>query len=161
VRRELVRNAVPTAPGGGTVMFVDPIGHRYLDDPVAREEGGTPAIVESIRAGLVFALKQAVGTDLIATREQQLWRHAAGPPRPQVTLSEVSFGPDGQMRYPRPASRASHDRRAERGSLAASRVLSMPPPSCRWLVLLPVLSSIVMTGCAAATSSAPSPRLDR
>jgi selenocysteine lyase/cysteine desulfurase len=75
VRRELVRNPVPTVPGGGTVAFVDPIGHRYLDDPVAREEGGTPAIVESIRAGLVFALKQAVGTDLIAAREQQLWRH--------------------------------------------------------------------------------------
>ena len=74
VHRELVRNPVPTAPGGGTVMFVDPIGHRYLDNPVAREEGGTPAIVESIRAGLVFALKQAVGTDLIAAREQQLWR---------------------------------------------------------------------------------------
>jgi selenocysteine lyase/cysteine desulfurase len=53
VRRALVRNPVPTTPGGGTVAFVDPIGHRYLDDPVAREEGGTPAIVESIRAGLV------------------------------------------------------------------------------------------------------------
>ncbi len=66
VRRDLVRNLVPTALGGGTVAFVDPIGHRYLDDPVAREEGGTPAIVESIRAGLVFALKQAVSTDLIA-----------------------------------------------------------------------------------------------
>jgi len=74
VRRELVRNAVPTVPGGGTVAFVDPTGHRYLDDPVAREEGGTPAIVESIRAGLVFALKQAIGTDLIAAREEQLWR---------------------------------------------------------------------------------------
>jgi selenocysteine lyase/cysteine desulfurase len=75
VRRELVRNAVPTVPGGGTVAFVDPVGHRYLDDPVAREEGGTPAIIESIRAGLVFALKQAVGTGLIAAREEQLWRH--------------------------------------------------------------------------------------
>ena len=75
VRRDLVRNAVPTIPGGGTVAFVDPVGHRYLDDPVAREEGGTPAIVESIRAGLVFGLKQAVGTDLIAAREEQLWRH--------------------------------------------------------------------------------------
>jgi len=75
VRRQLVRNAVPTVPGGGTVAFVDPVGHRYLDDPVAREEGGTPAIVESIRAGLVFGLKQAVGTDLIAAREEQLWRH--------------------------------------------------------------------------------------
>ena len=78
VRRDLVRNSVPTVPGGGTVAFVDPIGHRYLDDPVAREEGGTPAIVESIRAGLVFALKQAVGTGLIAAREQQLWRYVLG-----------------------------------------------------------------------------------
>ena len=50
------------------------LGHRYLDDPVAREEGGTPAIVESIRAGLVFGLKQAIGTDLIAAREERLWQ---------------------------------------------------------------------------------------
>ena len=55
VRRGLARNRVPTVPGGGTVAFVDPVGQRYLDDPVAREEGGTPAIVESIRAGLVVA----------------------------------------------------------------------------------------------------------
>jgi selenocysteine lyase/cysteine desulfurase len=76
VRRELVRNAVPTAPGGGTVAYVDPGGHSYLDDPVAREEGGTPAIIESIRAGLVLGLKQAVGTDLIRAREEQLWHRA-------------------------------------------------------------------------------------
>ena len=77
-----------SAPYRGTVAFVDPIGHRYLDDPVAREEGGTPAIVESIRAGLVFTLKQAVGTDLIAAREEQLWRHVlrrwAGSPGIEV-----------------------------------------------------------------------------
>ncbi|MEV0743260.1 aminotransferase class V-fold PLP-dependent enzyme [Streptomyces sp. NPDC050549] len=76
VRRELVRNPVPTAPGGGTVSFVGPLGHRYLDDPVAREEGGTPAIVESIRAGLAVALKQAVGTDTIQAAEERHWRHA-------------------------------------------------------------------------------------
>ncbi|MFI6445666.1 aminotransferase class V-fold PLP-dependent enzyme [Kitasatospora sp. NPDC050543] len=76
VHRDLVRNRVPTVPGGGTVIFVDPRTHRYLDDPVAREEGGTPAIVESIRAGLVFGLKQAVGTDLIQAREEHMW-HAA------------------------------------------------------------------------------------
>jgi selenocysteine lyase/cysteine desulfurase len=102
VRRELVRNPVPTAPGGGTVAFVDPVGHRYLDDPVAREEGGTPAIVESIRAGLVVALKQAVGTDVITAREERLWRHVlrrwAGVPQIEVLgnprsrrLSIVSF----------------------------------------------------------------------
>ncbi len=76
VRRDLVRNQVPTVPGGGTVAFVDPIGHRYLDDPVAREEGGTPAIVESIRAGLVFALKDAVGTAAIQASEERLWKRA-------------------------------------------------------------------------------------
>ncbi|MEU6536947.1 aminotransferase class V-fold PLP-dependent enzyme [Streptomyces sp. NPDC047000] len=76
VRRELVRNPVPTAPGGGTVLFVDRHGHRYLDDPVAREEGGTPAIVESVRAGLVFALKQAVGTGTIQAAEERHWTYA-------------------------------------------------------------------------------------
>jgi Aminotransferase class-V len=76
VRRDLARNRVPTVPGGGTVAFVDPVGQRYLDDPVAREEGGTPGIVESVRAGLVVALKQAVGTDLIQEREQRFLRRA-------------------------------------------------------------------------------------
>jgi selenocysteine lyase/cysteine desulfurase len=88
VSRDLVRNRVPTVPGGGTVMFVDSTEHHYLADPVAREEGGTPAIVESIRAGLVFALKQAVGTDLIRAREERFWRHAlarwAGNPNLEV-----------------------------------------------------------------------------
>jgi selenocysteine lyase/cysteine desulfurase len=70
VRRELLRNRVPTVPGGGTVAYVNPTEHRYLDDPVEREEGGTPAIVESIRAGLVFQLKQAVGAETIQRRER-------------------------------------------------------------------------------------------
>ncbi|WP_203755154.1 aminotransferase class V-fold PLP-dependent enzyme [Actinoplanes cyaneus] len=76
VDRRLMTNRVPVTPGGGTVAYVDPTGHRYLEDPVVREEGGTPAIVESIRAGLVFAVKDAVGTDLIAAREHALWQRA-------------------------------------------------------------------------------------
>ncbi len=43
---------------------------------VAREEGGTPAIVESIRAGLVFQLKQAVGATAIRTAEESFLRRA-------------------------------------------------------------------------------------
>lgn len=31
--------------------------HHYTQDIESREEGGTPAIIESIRAGLVFQLK--------------------------------------------------------------------------------------------------------
>jgi hypothetical protein len=56
-------------PGGGTVDYVNADDHHYLTDPTHREEGGTPAIVESIRAGLVFGLKQAVGTAVIRARE--------------------------------------------------------------------------------------------
>ena len=49
-----------------------PDEHRYLDDPPQREEGGTPAIIESIRAGLVFQLKQAVGDETIRAAEERL-----------------------------------------------------------------------------------------
>jgi selenocysteine lyase/cysteine desulfurase len=76
VRRELLANRVPDVVGGGTVAYVNPTEHRYLDDPEHREEGGTPAIVESIRAGLVFQLKQAVGVDLIREHEEDFWRRA-------------------------------------------------------------------------------------
>jgi selenocysteine lyase/cysteine desulfurase len=75
-RRELFTNTVPVVPGGGTVAYVNPNEHRYLDDPEHREEGGTPAIIESIRAGLVFQLKEAVGPPLIRRREEALIRRA-------------------------------------------------------------------------------------
>ncbi|MEI8238496.1 MAG: aminotransferase class V-fold PLP-dependent enzyme [Actinomycetota bacterium] len=77
VRRELLRNTVPDVVGGGTVAYVNPTAHRYLDDPVHREEGGTPAIIESIRAGMVFQLKQAVGVATIKQHETDYWRRAA------------------------------------------------------------------------------------
>lgn len=69
-RKELFSNRVPAVPGGGTVTFVNPNDHRYIDDIEIREEGGTPAIVESIRAGLVFQLKRAVGLDRIRELEE-------------------------------------------------------------------------------------------
>jgi selenocysteine lyase/cysteine desulfurase len=75
-RRELLRNRVPDVPGGGTVAYVNPTEHRYLADPEQREEGGTPAIVESIRAGLVFQLKEAVGLDVIRSHEESFLRRA-------------------------------------------------------------------------------------
>lgn len=109
VRRELMANRVPVVPGGGTVMYVNPTEHRYLDDPAHREEGGTPAIVESIRAGLVFQLKQAVGVETIQAHEEELLQRAVEVWRAEPTiqilgnlesqrLSIVSFvvkAPDG------------------------------------------------------------------
>jgi hypothetical protein len=52
VRRELVRNRVPTVPGGGTITYVHATDQHYHADPAVREEGGTPAIVDPGRAGL-------------------------------------------------------------------------------------------------------------
>jgi selenocysteine lyase/cysteine desulfurase len=75
-RRELFRNRVPTSPGGGTVAYVNPLEHVYLEDPEHREEGGTPAIIESIRAGLVFSLKEAVGVEAIRRREEDFIERA-------------------------------------------------------------------------------------
>jgi selenocysteine lyase/cysteine desulfurase len=72
VKRELLQNSVPGMPGGGTVSFVGPDFHHYLEDEEHREEGGTPAIVEAVRAGLVFKLQQLVGTGRIEAREHEL-----------------------------------------------------------------------------------------
>jgi selenocysteine lyase/cysteine desulfurase len=69
-RKELFANRVPAVPGGGTVTFVNPTEHRYIDDVEHREEGGTPNIVGSIRAGLTFQLKEAVGTERIRALEE-------------------------------------------------------------------------------------------
>lgn len=78
VRRELLANRVPDVVGGGTVAYVNPSEHRYVDDPALLALGGTPAIVEAIRAGLVFQLKQAVGVDVIRSHEEDYLRRAIG-----------------------------------------------------------------------------------
>ncbi len=75
-RRELFANRVPEVPGGGTVAYVNDADHAYLPDPEHREEGGTPAIIESVRAGLVFQLKQAVGVETIRAAEARFLSRA-------------------------------------------------------------------------------------
>ena len=101
-RRELFTNSVPDTVGGGTVAYVNPDEHVYVTDIEHREEAGTPAIIESIRAGLVFHLKEAVGTDVIRAHEDDYLRRAvaawARHPNVQVLgnttadrLSIVSF----------------------------------------------------------------------
>jgi hypothetical protein len=76
VKRRLLTNRVPTVPGGGTVSYVSELDHSYIDEPSHREEGGTPAILESIRAGLVFHVKRAVGEGVIEARERDFIERA-------------------------------------------------------------------------------------
>ena len=84
-RRALFTNRVPDVPGGGTVAYVNPDEHDYLVDVEHREEGGTPDIVGSIRAGLVFQLKQAVGLDEIQRREEGFLGERSSRGRPTRT----------------------------------------------------------------------------
>ncbi len=76
VKRSLVTNQIPTQPGGGTVDFVTDSAAKYSEGIEHREEGGTPAIIESIRAGMVFQLKDEVGTDTIRCVEDGLVKRA-------------------------------------------------------------------------------------
>lgn len=75
-KKKLFKNVVPDHVGGGTVLFVTRDSHLYLKDIESREEGGTPGIIESIRAGMVFQLKEAVGPNNIEQREEDLCRRA-------------------------------------------------------------------------------------
>jgi selenocysteine lyase/cysteine desulfurase len=106
-KRHLFANRVPATPGGGTIAYVTPDHQTYHPDPVQREEGGTPGIVESIRAGLVFGLKEAVGVSTIKELEEGYVQSAldswASNPRlfvlgnPELRrVAIVSFG----IRYP-------------------------------------------------------------
>lgn len=72
LRPGVLRRQRPSRPGGGTVAFVSPWDHAYLDDPIAREEAGTPGIVGDIRAGLALLVKEALGEDWITARNLAL-----------------------------------------------------------------------------------------
>ena len=106
-KRHLFAGDVPAVPGGGTVLYVTPDSQTYHRDPAVREEGGTPAIVESIRSGLAFGLREEVGADAIQRLEADFVQRAlrswsanprllvlGNPELPRVPI--VSFG----IRYP-------------------------------------------------------------
>ncbi|MCF6273402.1 MAG: aminotransferase class V-fold PLP-dependent enzyme [Rhodobacteraceae bacterium] len=72
IRNDVVKRTTPTQPGGGTVRFVSPWGHDYLEDVVAREEAGTPNLSGDIRAALAFIVKDVIGQRAIDAREREL-----------------------------------------------------------------------------------------
>jgi len=75
--KELYVNKIPDHPGGGTVDWTNPWGeYKYIDNIEAREDGGTPGFLQSIRIALAIKLKENMGTDHIAKRETQLVKKA-------------------------------------------------------------------------------------
>jgi selenocysteine lyase/cysteine desulfurase len=70
---KLYSNRVPDNPGGGTVDWTNPWGeHKYHDEIEAREDGGTPAFLQTIRVALAIQLKDQMGTEKMVAREHQL-----------------------------------------------------------------------------------------
>lgn len=70
-------NRVPDHPGGGTVDWTNPWGeHRFIENLEDREDGGTPAFLQTIRAALAVRLKEQMGTDRIRAREEELLARA-------------------------------------------------------------------------------------
>jgi selenocysteine lyase/cysteine desulfurase len=71
--KKLYHNSVPDAPGGGTVAWTNPWGeHTYLDNIEAREDGGTPPFLQTIKIALAIKLKEQMGTANIKKREEEL-----------------------------------------------------------------------------------------
>ncbi len=69
----LYHNRTPDDPGGGTVNWTNRWGkYRYIEDIEAREDGGTPGFLQSIRAALSIRLKEHMGCDRIRQREDEL-----------------------------------------------------------------------------------------
>jgi selenocysteine lyase/cysteine desulfurase len=69
----LYQNRVPEQPGGGTVLWTNPWGeHRFFDDIATRESGGTPGILQGLKAAMAVQLKEEIGVGIIYRREQQL-----------------------------------------------------------------------------------------
>jgi len=71
--KKLYNNKVPDHPGGGTVSWTNPWGgHNFFDEIEIREDGGTPGILQGIKASLAVQLKDEMNVEKIEEREHQL-----------------------------------------------------------------------------------------
>lgn len=71
--QKLYNNRIPDNPGGGTVDWTNPWGeHKYHDEIEAREDGGTPAFLQTIRVALCIQLKNQMGVNNILDREHEI-----------------------------------------------------------------------------------------
>ncbi|XP_057420162.1 uncharacterized protein LOC130714275 [Lotus japonicus] len=68
-----LRSSPPSTCGGGTVTYVNSFNEKdtlYLENIEDRENGGTPPIIQTVRAALAFWVKEYIGYEEIEKREQ-------------------------------------------------------------------------------------------
>ncbi|WP_267525508.1 aminotransferase class V-fold PLP-dependent enzyme [Campylobacter sp. MG1] len=71
IKKDLIGDE-PTFAGGGTVGYVCRSNYEFLKDKEAIEEGGTPAILQVIKASYAFKIRDLIGLDKIKQKEEEL-----------------------------------------------------------------------------------------
>ena len=67
----------PDQPGGGTVDWTNPWGgYKFVDNIEAREDGGTPGFLQTIKTALCLKLKNEMDVEKIKQQEEALLRIA-------------------------------------------------------------------------------------
>lgn len=75
--RSLYKNTVPDDAGGGTVLWTNPWGqYAFIEDIEAREDAGTPAFLQTIKAALAVQVKNAMTVEAMGEREAQIVPYA-------------------------------------------------------------------------------------
>ncbi len=123
-KKRLFNNGSPTQPGGGTVFYVTGQDHRYLSNRVEREEGGTPDIVGSLRAGLAFNLKQMVGPATIERLEEKLTTQVLAALKEVPQIRVLGSQEPGVNRLPIISFLVRHDASASSGGKSSTRAPS-------------------------------------
>ncbi len=97
------RDLPPSVSAGGTVDYVGPEGQDFIRRIEEREKAGTPGVLQTLKAGLVFQIKDRVGVDVINKREHELTGRAMsswgenenieilGNPDPSSRVGIISF----------------------------------------------------------------------
>ncbi|NNJ65930.1 MAG: aminotransferase class V-fold PLP-dependent enzyme, partial [Xanthomonadales bacterium] len=106
----------PSVSAGGTVDYVGPSSQDFITDIEEREKAGTPGVLQILKAGMAFQVKDHVGVEAIEARESELlrktfdrWRdhtniEILGNSDPERRVSIVSFNlkdPNGKYLHPK------------------------------------------------------------
>jgi selenocysteine lyase/cysteine desulfurase len=76
---KLYNNRIPDQPGGGTMLYSNPWKvHEYITDIEQREDGGTPPILQGIKAAMCIRLKEEMGVEKTLKREEEMLQRLFG-----------------------------------------------------------------------------------
>lgn len=97
------RELPPSVSAGGTVDYVGMRDEDFITHVEEREKAGTPGVLQTLKAALVFQIKDAVGVHVIEAREQAFMARAMqrwgandhiellGNPDPATRVGILSF----------------------------------------------------------------------